>query len=54
MAVDVLVVGGGISGLTTAFTVAEASSLQVAIAEAGEEWGVRLFPRAMKQALCGN
>jgi oxygen-dependent protoporphyrinogen oxidase len=39
MAVDVLVVGGGISGLTTAFTVAEASSLQVAIAEAGEEWG---------------
>lgn len=38
-AVDVLVIGGGISGLTTAFTIAEASPLRVAIAEAGEQWG---------------
>jgi oxygen-dependent protoporphyrinogen oxidase len=36
---DVLVIGGGISGLTTAFTIAEASKLRVAIAEAGAQWG---------------
>ncbi len=44
--VDVLVVGGGISGLTTAFTVAGASPLRLAITEAGEQWGGSIVSQA--------